>query len=133
MTRFDITATGITTNYRDNQVPNQSVADSNDAKAQYLRARNQQRNLDTMLQIISLRCLPEDITVPEQQHHNGRWWCFEFTVPDINALQQTGQDLAYLLMDSEHVPMITALDEDAGIGDTLHTGPSGNTRFEILD
>lgn len=133
-TRFDITATGIHNHYRDNQIPVAGTEQAANNAADYVKKRNQQRNWDTINQIISLRCLPENITTPtkmSQQQHTV--WQFDFEVPDTTALQQDQQDLACLTKDSDQVPMIIGLEEDAGIGPCIVTGIDGNTKFEIVD
>lgn len=97
-----------------------------------MRARNQQRNWDTLNQIISLRCLPENISSPEKiTTQTGRYWMFQFEIMDAAAVSSPQDPVGLLAADSKDVPMITGLDEDSGIGTVLDPGPEGNIIFQI--
>jgi hypothetical protein len=133
-TRFDITATGIRNHYRAHQIPGQDefgrvIPD----QAAWVRARNQQRNWDTLNQIISLRCLPENITLPEKTKENSRTvWLFRFEIPEPAAVAVPGDQLGLLIADCRDVPMITGLDEDADVGVVLDPDPEGNVTFRAI-
>lgn len=128
-TRFDITATGVLGQYKENRVTiNQATGAVIRDRDAWVRARNQQRNWETMTQIILLRCLPENIVLPKISHDN--WW-FEFDVDSTAALSAQPDDLAFLISDAHGVPMITGLDESNGIAALIRThGEDLNTWFQ---
>ena len=132
-TRFDISATGIRGHFRAGQIPfkddlGQNIQDL----ATWSRSRNQQRNWETLNQIISLRCLPENISRPQRiQDSTGTWWTFRFEVPSLAPLERGDDAVGWLLEDCWHVPMICDLDEDSDVGVTLDPGNDGNIRFSL--
>lgn len=130
-TRFDITPTGVLGQYRENrEVLDQARGDVIRDRAAWLRARNQQRNWDTMNQIIALRCLPERIQAPRRM---GEMWQFEFDVPDLAAVSAQPGDLEFLRRDAHGVPMILGLDEAPDLDSMIHAlGPRTNTDFHVL-
>lgn len=74
------------------------------------RSRNQQRNWETLKQLISLRVLPNDITDPWRQDQDSTLvWSFEF---DVDRPEDLGPDLRDLKRDCEAVPMLVNLDEN---------------------
>ena len=129
-TRFDITATGVRNNYKPERVP--LTRDNGEVirdKQAWDRARNQQRNWETMNQIISLRCLPEDITVPRRDQD---CWLFEFRLDNAAAVSDADSDVGQLLDDAQGVPMITNLDEPSGTSPTIQChGTQANTWFWV--
>jgi len=113
ITTFDITATGVRSNFNANRIPFQDDTGAViDSMAAWTRSRNQQRNWETINQLISLRCLPEAITIPTQDSRDGvETWQFEFEVLDVNMICQQHNDLALLKRDCAGIPMITGLSE----------------------
>lgn len=94
-----------------------------------VKARNQQRNWDTMNQIISLRCLPENITNPRRENN---LWTFSFAVPSLSTIAQHDDDFFYLIYDANDVPMITGLDEINNLPPLLKTkGTDINCWFSL--
>lgn len=132
-TRFDITATGIRNHHRPHQIPNQDdLGQAIPDQAAWIRARNQQRNWDTLNQIISLRCLPENISRPEKVSKGlVTHWQFRFEVADSAAVASSQDPVGLLVADSRDVPMITGLDEDAGIVNVLDSEAGGTISFHI--
>jgi hypothetical protein len=130
-TQFDITATGVLGRYRDNlEVRNHADESTIQDCDTWTRARGQQQNWETMNQIISLRCLPENINPPQR---NGDQWQFEFDVPDLSALSLEPKDLAFLIRDADGVPMITDLGENLSPGPVIRArGPDANTVFRVI-
>jgi len=132
-TIFDITATGIRSQFKESQLPfrtidGQVVKDS----FHWTRARNQQRNWETLNQLISLRTLPENITLPE---HNTKThtWSFEFDVINPDTIFVNDNPLGLLIKDCEGVPMIPGLEETASSGTTLETqGNNPNIWFDLV-
>ena len=133
-TLFDCTYTGVTGYFRENQLPLttktglviQTTADWN-------RARNQHRNWESLIQVVSLRTQPMNIVLPKKQKDG---WYFEFEVEAEGVLSggYNTDDLAGLIADCEGVPMITGLDESAAITSTLHArGTDQNIWFESIN
>jgi len=116
-TTFDITAT----NQRGRARDNDTVTN--------LR-RNQQRNWDTLNQLLSLRTLPENITDPVSDTAAGVW-SFAFDVPDLSAItDDIPMDL--LINDCNGVPMITGLTESPGHSAVIKThAPDVNLWFDL--
>lgn len=106
--RFDITATGVT-----NSRPGTADAESQ-------RARNQQRNWDTMLQLAGMRTQifnvegPEDAT-GRSPFGSDRAWKFSFEVEPEAQWLVDGDEFWVLRHDSEGTPMITGLTESADL------------------
>ncbi len=100
------------------------------------KERNQQSNFETVLQVISLRCQPENITDPVKGN-SGFWgktkaWQFSFTIEQPAILLQDGDPVGVLKIDCEGVPMIVGLDEKSGLMPVLHhEGPMKNIHFEV--
>jgi len=132
-TRFDITATGVRNHHKIHQSfrrdeQGHAVPDPRE----WTRARNQQRNWDTVNQIISLRCLPENITLPHRVTDSaGTHWRFSFDIPDAAAVANAQDPVGLLVSDCRDVPMITGLDEDSGIGTVLDPETGGNISFRV--
>jgi hypothetical protein len=129
-TLFDITATGTRGGFRSLQ-PGQRddsgrVITNLD---QWHRSRNQQRNWETLNQIISLRCLPHEIQRPRRDQDT---WEFFFRVDSLAALSNE-QVLGALINDCANVPMILGLDERPGLTPfLLGQGSETNVWFEEI-
>jgi hypothetical protein len=95
---------------------------------EWMFARNQQRNWETLNQLISLRTQVfdvEPVTGPEGQ------WCFEFSV-EHGEVYNT--DLSGLVTECAGVPMLTGLTETLTTQYTLvTTGPDQNIWFESIN
>lgn len=99
----------------------QSVTNEQD----WYRSRNQQRNWETLIQLLSLRTQPMQLSdpkvvgqIPDQDfgsHYRGsqRIWTFEFAVESPMIFHANGDEVALLHSDSEQVPMIMGLTETA--------------------
>jgi hypothetical protein len=131
-TLFDITATGVKGHFNRNRVPfednvNQSITDVDS----WTRSRNQQRNWETLNQIISLRTMTNDITMPRKMKINNRdYWYFEFSVEQPASFESPDDPLGVLKQDCKDVPMLTGLDEQPGIEQLLV--PDTNINFETV-
>ena len=112
-TRFDITASGVRSNFNKNRM---AAAD----EKQWTHDRNQQRNWETINQIISLRTLPVNITLPQRIQVDGKtFWEFVFEVEQPATIEYDGDPVGILKADCRDVPMIVGLDEDSGIQGVL--------------
>ena len=127
-TLFDITFTGITGHYKPSRIPlwDRSGATITDQQT-WDRARNQQRNWETILQIVSLRT---QVSTCAPEHASGQW-SFSFET-DLDQLFDNGADpLGVLKQDCARVPMLVGLGESSDIGNLLI--PEQNIWFEIVE
>ena len=108
-TLFDITATGTTGHVKPSRMPYVDNAGTKITDTEsWNRSRNQQRNWETVTQLISLRTQVDDLKEP--QWISDRW-CFEFEVENENLFNNGADRLAVLKTDCQGVPMLTGLDE----------------------
>jgi hypothetical protein len=135
-TKFDITATGVRSQFKLSHVP---FVDNNGNKivdvSTWNKARNQQRNWETIIQVISLRTLPDNIVSPVQViKNNEKHWQSEFEINDIATLTTNDITFNELLADCQDVPMLINLDEDPGVETSLKGfGNRINIWFELVD
>jgi hypothetical protein len=120
-TIFDITATGVKNNFHKHRIP---FVDDNGCTvtdiAHWTRSRNQQRNWETINQIISLRTLPVEISIPIRvEKDKVIHWYFEFTVDQPASIELNGDPVGSLSMDCQDVPMIVGLDENTKLDPRL--------------
>lgn len=143
-TLFDITRTGII-----NRRP--PINGSPDQLIKWERTRNTQCNLDTIIQVISLRSQPENITEPVQsillfdESNNFGFlfdnaevavscWSFDFDISHANVFDDGEIKLGYLYDDCDSVPMLkvgTEWDKLPGFLDT--SVELRNIYFEEID
>jgi hypothetical protein len=116
------------------------------------KTRNTQTNFDTILQVISLRSQPENITEPVQEIliFDGEvdifgflfdsedvaqsCWSFEFTIPHDKVYYDGINELGNLLNDCDGVPMIKVGTEWDKLPNFLDTTPElKNIHFEVID
>ena len=128
-TLFYCTPTGTTGTFRPSQIPYQDGGGTDVTnQATWNRSRNQQRNWETLLQIMQLR---SQIAVIEPAERGPQGWCFVFAVDNVMVY---GENLGELRRDAEGVPMITGLDEPAQIQLVLHaSGPEQNIWFDMVN
>lgn len=111
------------------------------------RSRNQQRNFETVLQIIGLRTQPMLLDNPSQSvvdlgdynfganwNGNHKVWCFKFSVEYVGIFDRDSRDLIALAEDMHHIPCITGLTETASLATPVFvtTGPGTNVYFKKL-
>ena len=134
-TLFDITVTGVRNHTSNSRLPFLDQAgQAVETDQHWTRSRNQQRNWETINQILALRTLPENTTTPEvAQTDLGREWRFEFDIPSISSISEGDRPMGLLLHDCESVPMITGLTETASLALELRTqDPGANIWFELI-
>lgn len=133
-TLFDCTYTGITGSFRPSQIPFRDHAGHYiQNQTEWTRARNQQRNWETILQIVSLNTQPQDIVLPTLI---GDTWQFEFRVEsaDVFGLNNNSDPLAGLKQNCAGVPMIVGLDEQEPLDPVLSTaGQKQNIWFTTIN
>lgn len=133
-TFFDCSYTGVTGHFRPSEVPfvdraGQTVQNQDD----WHRSRNQQRNWETLMQIIGLRTQPQSVTRPK---HQEQQWTFEFVAEatGVYSLTENSDPLAGLKMDCNGVPMVVGLGEKQSIAPTLTvTGSDQNIWFDTIN
>lgn len=133
-TLFDCTCTGITGNFRVAQLP---INDRNEKtivdQEQWNFSRNQQRNWETLLQMISLRALPTIVKYPYQV---DQYWQFEFEVetPGVYSITEDEKNTDALLNECNGIPMIVGLTESSVLDSQLIVqGDKQNIWFESVN
>lgn len=133
-TLFDCSQTGVTGSFKPSQLPfvDRTGSEITDL-VEWNRARNQQRNFETIVQIISLRGQPNSITNPECV--DGAWQ-FTFEV-DATGVYSTNGDLSnldHLTNECAGIPMIVNLREHHDLAPALITqGKQTNIWFETVN
>ena len=128
-TKFDCTTTGTTGHYRNNRMPYQDQAENtiNDQDS-WSKSRNQQRNYETLVQLLSLRT--QLVTVGSTTVRDNFW---EFEI-ESDRDDVFSDDFASLKLDCEGVPMIVDLNEHGDLNPVLTTqGSDPNIWFEKID
>ena len=129
-TLFDITATGITGHCKTARMPfldraGQTIRDIES----WNRARNQQRNWETITQILGLRTQLFALTDPITDQTGSRW-LFEFETESDGVYGPEDDPVLVLRSDANGVPMLRELDNDPDIEIVLVTdGPRQNIWF----
>ena len=112
-TLFDITPTGITGHFRPERLPFRDDADQLiDSQKAWNRARNQQRNWETLTQLISLRT---QVSILESPLRYKDCWQFAFEF-DQDVF---GSDLSVLISDCDGIPMLLNLGEKSDVAGSL--------------
>lgn len=147
-TLFDITKTGVLKVYNAN-IP--AFLDDADQlvrnQAEWERSRNQQRNWETMMQIISMRAQPimlenpvknqnydlADIGFDQQHGTNQTVWITSFATDHADVYATKTDPVGTLKLESMYVPMITGLKETAKFTQSciITQGAEINTVFVI--
>ena len=120
-TLFDITATGVTGHCKITRMPfgdraGQQICDTES----WNRSRNQQRNWETITQILGLRTQLFDLTDPVMDI-TGTRWMFEFETESEGIYGDEADPTQVLRADAEGVPMLIALNNLADIDPYLVT------------
>jgi hypothetical protein len=132
-TQFDITMTGITGHFKSAHMPfrdraGQVIQDT----ASWNRSRNQQRNWETLTQILGLRTQLFALTTPIQDQ-TGTRWMFEFETDRDGVFGSDTNPTEVLELDAAGVPMLRELNNDPDIESFLVTsGPRQNIWFAAI-
>lgn len=129
-TRFDITATGITGHFKLNKIPFLDQAGNKITdQISWDRSRNQQRNYETLLQLLSLRTQIFEVTLPVE---DTAQWSFEFNIESDGVFGED-DNFSVLCNDADGIPMLRQLDNDADIDPVLVTsGARQNIWFKQI-
>lgn len=138
-TLFDITRTDVHSR--------RHKLDSQDKNTEMIKRREQQSNLNTIIQIISMRSQPEEITDPEKimiqltQEWGNEYrnktkipaWVFTFEISQDQVFNNGIDSLGHLMADCEGVPMIVGLDEWKKIKEKLTVSEEyKNITFKLI-
>jgi hypothetical protein len=141
-TLFNITKTGIINRKNSSKL-------GLDKDKEWEKLRNTQCNFDTLIQVISLRSQPENITDPIQEmvvfddcdlfgfmydkQECQCAWSFEFTVNFHGVYHDGINEFGYLYFDCDNVPMIKTEDSWDKLPSFLDTTPElRNIYFEVI-
>ena len=141
-TLFDITNTGVT-----NRKPPIDLDDS--SRDKWILNRNRQNNFDTVIQIISLRTQPEDISSPKikkidfskdsrfgflfENEEPQSFWEFTFTIYYNNVYNDGINDFGALYSDCDGVPMLKIGTDWEKLPNFLDSSPElRNIYFEVI-
>jgi hypothetical protein len=126
-TLFDITATGTTGHVKPSRMPFTDCAGTQITDVEsWNHSRNQQRNWETVTQLISLRTQINNLTTPGKIND---CWQFEFEVDNENLFSTDTDPLAILKEDCTGVPMLTGLNESV---DNVFLSADKNIWFTII-
>ena len=133
-TLFDCTHTGVTGVFKINQLPFADQAGKTiSTYEEWNFARNQQRNLETIMQMVGLRAQPTITTYPK--FAEGMWE-FVFEVEGTGVYSSNGNidDYGVLLLECNGIPMIVGLNEKIGLLPALMgTQGTQNIWFETVN
>lgn len=132
-TLFDITATGVTGHFRPTRMPFTDLAGQLiQDQATWNRSRNQQRNWETLTQIISLRTQIFELQPPTRDR-GGTTWMFVFETELSGVFGPDSDPTQILRLDSEGVPMLLDLDNRSDLSSTIvNQGTKQNIWFAVL-
>jgi len=143
-TLFDITKTGVI-----NRKP--PINGSPEKTHEWEKRRNTQANFDTILQVISLRSQPENISetkvidiyfkefgnfgfIYDIEENIQHIWTFEFTISHGGVFNDGIDELGNLFNDCHNVPMIKVNNEFSKLPMYLDTTPElKNIHFEVIN
>lgn len=126
-TSFDITATGVTGHYKPSKVPFYDRAGNHVVdEISWIQSRNQQRNWETLTQLISLRTQINELSQPVQQ---DQFWSFEFDIENSSLFAKDSDPLGVLKDDCTDVPVIGVTDNSV----LPVIVPGKNIWFEVVD
>jgi hypothetical protein len=139
-TLFDITQTGVI-----------SRRNANNEDPVWVQRRNQQCNFDTVVQAISLRSQPENITTPtknsllfKNKHNFGLlfdksfkeeipFWFFDFDISYASVFNDGINELGHLYNDCDKIPMMLCGTEWHKLSNYLDTHiNTRNIYFEVI-
>jgi hypothetical protein len=127
---FDITATGVTGHFKSSRIPfcdraGRSIID----EPTWNISRNQQRNWETLTQLISLRTQVIDLTDPKKI--NGVWE-FEFATETADVYGTAEDPVGVLRNDANGVPMLSMIDNQVNSSELIAQGLDQNIWFEPI-
>jgi hypothetical protein len=130
-TFFDITATGVTGHFKSSRIPFHDHAGQYiSSEAAWNRARNQQRNWETLTQLLGMRTQIFQLENPKK---NLDVWSFEFAVETPDVFGPQDDPVQLLLIDAAGVPMLLGLENKTNLTPVLLVdGEDQNIWFNCL-
>jgi hypothetical protein len=130
-TYFDISATGVTGHFKSSHVPFTDKAGQRiENEISWHIARNQQRNWETLVQLIGMRTQIFKLNEPKRVQY---YWEFDFEVDTPGVFGPEKNPLEMLVSDAAGVPMLIELWNRRDIESVLVVdGPDQNIWFEVL-
>lgn len=123
---FDLTNTGIVRNFKPGFVPAKVHGRMIETEEQWVKCRRQQANWETVVQTISLRAQPLDISTTKQGSH----WIISFYIEADYIYTKDDDPIGLLKDDFENLPLLTGLDETGSVGQyVIARGENQNMRF----
>lgn len=106
-TDFDITNTGVTRHFKKSLLPAKVNGRIIFTEEEWHRCRRQQTNWETVVQLISLRAQPMNVSTVATESA----WTMEFDVESSGVYALVGDDLGLLKEDFNNVPLLVGLAE----------------------
>jgi hypothetical protein len=126
-TKFDITHTNVLRKPGLDIFPIKINGRVFKTKDEWNKARKQQSNWETIIQVVSLRTQPLNI----KSYKQDSFWIIEFDIGFDEVFASQGDKLKLLKDDCQSIPMITGLNESSGLSSLIEIDE--NTFFEIYD
>ena len=126
-TDFDCRPTGVTGHYRENLLPfTDQLGQSVTNMTTWVRSRNQQRNWETIMQLISLYTQPVRVS---QVRAKDQRWQFEFDTDFDDVFAINDDPVGRLLQACDGVPVINYVEQQ--LTTLLH--PGVNIWFDAMN
>ena len=115
-TYFDITQTNVTRKFNKHALPLRTGSKTITNEIEWILARRQQSNLETIIQLISLRSQPTVTAIT----NGDDVWHLEFTIESAGVSQDNNDEFGILKSDFQNVPMLTDLTETMDLSGYLN-------------
>jgi len=131
---IDITHTNI---YRNGQPQGSALS-----LEEYNKQRNQERNWQTVIQLLGLRFQPLDVTAPVRIDHQrpalyGFGWVYgpldDISVWKFRCRYEQDVDLWLIRCDFNHIPVVTGLDESIQFPHSCFSSVKDNVNIVLTD
>lgn len=126
-TKFDITHTNVIRKPAQDVFPLKINGRVFKSQEEWTKARKQQSNWETIIQVVSLRTQPLNI----KSYKNNGYWFLEFDIAFDEVFASGGDKLRLLKDDCQAIPMIIGLDDTGKLAPMLLVDE--NTFFEIYN
>jgi hypothetical protein len=132
-TLFDITMTGVTGHCKLTRLPfrdqaGQQITD----QISWTRSRNQQRNWETITQILGLRTQLFELTIPLRDQ-GGTSWMFEFETESAGVLWRPTTDPCHMYLEPmlDGVPMLLNLNNRSDLLNLAVYSPARKAEYLV--
>ncbi len=129
-TDFDITNTGVVRNFKPGVLPLTINSTVIKTEQEWIRARRQQSNWETLVQVISLRTQPLNLRTVI----NESSWVMEFDTEYQDVYRINDDNIGLLKEDCNNVPLLVDLTEQKTMnGFIIISGSEQNMWFSVHD